>query len=168
MPPLRTTTAVRRAAHTCLLVASGALPLSAQPTPECAAGVIAELRVETRSIYSDEALGQRRFAWVYRLTNRLHVATRPEVIRDEILLEEGDCLDLVLASESARLLRELRFIARAEVTAEPLGPGQWLLRVETWDEWTTSAGINLSIEDELRFEGIFVNEENLLGRGLWG
>ena len=62
-------------------------------------------------------------------------------------------------------MRELVFVARARVTASTEPGGGRVVLVETWDEWSTRAGLNLSIENELRFEGAFASERNLAGAG---
>lgn len=92
--------------------------------------------------------------------------TRADFIRSKLLLGEGDCWDEELASESARLLREFRFIARAEITEVERGPDGMTLRVETRDEWSTKLALALSFEDGVHFEGVALTEENFLGRGV--
>ena len=166
MPQLGTMRSLRLATLCCLSFGTGASRLAGQAAPVCAAGVVAEVQVTNHSIYSPQTLDGRSFAWAYRLLNSLHVATREDLIVEEILLRAGECMNPALIGESARLLRELPFIAGADVSAERLDPGSWRIVVETWDEWTTSAGLNISIEDEVRFEGAFLSERNMLGRGL--
>ena len=157
----------RLASVTLALAALGASRLAGQAESTCAAGMIDRVEVVSHSIYGAEAIEGARLPWAYRLANRLHISTRPDRIRAEIVVDEGDCLDPEDLAESERLVRELIFVARARVTADTDASGDRVVRVETWDEWSTRAGLNLSIENELRFGGAFAAERNLLGRGIY-
>ncbi|MDX1563700.1 MAG: hypothetical protein R3305_12285, partial [Gammaproteobacteria bacterium] len=48
---------------------------------------------------------------LYRWANRVHVKTRPSVVEDILLFEQGEPLSAQLLEESARLLRRRRFVA---------------------------------------------------------
>jgi hypothetical protein len=63
-------------------------PETADPAPPDLEGTIGEIRVETRSIFDPDKPGEDK--WVFRVADRLHRTTRPEVIRRQILLEPGD------------------------------------------------------------------------------
>src|SRR5690606_41612297 len=86
-----------------LMAAAGA---AAQQTPPCPDGVISYIFIDNHSIFdtTDPTLN-RRFAWAYNIANALHVRTRDEVIRRELLFRVGDCYDPMLLRESERLLR---------------------------------------------------------------
>ena len=166
--PRRTTRSTWVGGATFALTALGPGLVAGQAEAACPSGVVARVEILSHSIYGPEAVERARFPWAYRLANSLHVSTRPDRIRAEIVVSEGDCLNLDALEESERLVRELVFVARARVTASTEPGGGRVVLVETWDEWSTRAGLNLSIENELRFEGAFASERNLLGRGLFG
>ena len=166
--PPRTTRSTWVGGATFALTALGPGLVAGQAEAACPSGVVARVEILSHSIYGPEAVERARFPWAYRLANSLHVSTRPDRIRAEIVVSEGDCLDLDALEESERLVRELVFVARARATASTEPGGGRVVLVETWDEWSTRAGLNLSVENELRFEGAVASERNLLGRGLFG
>src|SRR5690554_3040028 len=111
-----------------LLVLLAPSPAAAQEA--CANGRVSHVFVDNRSIFDLDELEDAPFQWVYRLANRLHFRTRPSFLRREILLAPGDCWDLFLAEESARLLRRLTFIARSDVYGVQQPDGDWHLVVD--------------------------------------
>jgi hypothetical protein len=131
----------------------------------CTDGVIARVDVINHSIFAPADVVGRRSEWAYHVLNRAHIRTREGFIRKHVLIAQGDCYDALEVSESGRLLRELSFMARAQETARRQDDGSWVIEFETWDEWTTLVSINASVEDRFEFEGLYVEEKNLLGRG---
>lgn len=131
----------------------------------CAEGVIARVDVVNNSLFSPADIQGRGNEWAYQMVNRAHIRTRESFIRKQILVTQGQCYDPLEVSESGRLLRELSFMARAEESATRQDDGSWVVRFETWDEWTTLLSINASVEDQWEFEGLYLEEKNLLGRG---
>jgi hypothetical protein len=147
-----------------LLAALGGAPLAGQTCPE---GAIARVLVVNHSIFDPEDLATAtRFRWAYGLANALHVRTREGFIRSELLFREGGCYDPRLLAESERLLRNYRFIARAEITAQPQSDGGWIVLVATRDEWTTRVSVQGTMSDGPQVERIGVTEQNLLGLGI--
>jgi len=146
------------------LVALLAGPLS---EPSCPGGVISHVFVDNHSVFDAPSLPEDpRVRWVYRTANRIHVRTRASFIRGEILLRPGDCLEVQLAEESARILRSFHFIANADVFGVRQPDGTQHLVVETRDEWTTKTAGDVSFRDGIRLNEFSVVEENLFGRGL--
>lgn len=135
--------------------------------PRCRDGRISEITIDNQSIFATgEMDDDTSFQWAYRLANRLHIETRESFIREELLFREGDCYDPLLLAESERILRNYEFVAQAETAAEPLPDGSYRVRVETRDEWTTKASVEVAFENGLRFEGAELTEENLAGQGI--
>lgn len=123
--------------------------------------------IDNHSVFDPASLpDDPRIRWAYRLANRIHVRTRPDFIRDELLLAPGDCHDPLLVRESGRILREFRFIATADVFEVPQPDGTRHLVVETRDEWTTKLSGDLRFDGGLDFRGFQVVEENFMGRGV--
>lgn len=132
----------------------------------CPGGVVRRIDIVNNSLFAPRDIEGRRFGWALSFTNVVHIRTRQGFLRNELLLSEGECFDPHRLSESERLIRDLDFIARVETRAEEVPDSGWVVHVETWDEWTTQAVVDFNVESEAQFRGFFVNEKNLLGRGL--
>jgi hypothetical protein len=102
-----------------------------------------------------------RFAGI---VGRMHVRTRPEVVRRELLFAPGDTVDTLRVAESLRRLRKLPFLEYAHIEsrrcAAPSGESL-TLNVATRDTWTTRPDIKAS-RSSPRFG---MTERNLLGTG---
>ncbi|MEX2527020.1 MAG: BamA/TamA family outer membrane protein [Gemmatimonadota bacterium] len=143
----------------------------------CLYGVVGTLEVENGSVFTQEQIRDApRFPWAYRLANRIHARTNEDLIRRELLFQEGDCYSPRLVDESVRLLRGLPFVAAASIappgwdTDEPLpvpsAESRTDLIIRTRDEWTTKPRLNIrSSGDGLKVRGWELREENLLGTG---
>ncbi|MCA9737383.1 MAG: BamA/TamA family outer membrane protein [Gemmatimonadetes bacterium] len=150
----------------------GAAPLVAQgardtPPGTCPNGRVTDLFFDTHSIFDVERLQEGgSFLWALQLANKLHIRTRSSFLRRELLFRQGDCLDLFLLEESARILRGYGFLARADVYAVPQSDGNHHVVVDTQDDWTTKVDLGVSLDGGIQFEGFDVTEENFLGRGM--
>ncbi len=105
--------------------------------------------------------------WGFRMANHLHVRTRPGFIRGELLFEEGDCFDPLLATDSPRLLERHSFIANARVLVQDDSVGGKVVRVETRDQWSTKGDLGITYDEGLNLESFRFTEQNFLGRGLF-
>ena len=140
--------------------------LHAQLGPECPEGRIAEISIDGRAVFDlAEMDGGGRLRWAYRLANAVHMETRPNFVRRELLFRVGDCYDPVLLADSERILRRFAFIASARVTSETLPDGSKKIHVRTRDEWTTRVNLGLVFDNGLDFESLHASETNLFGRG---
>ena len=102
---------------------------------------------------------------LFRLMNRLHVLTRPSVIRRQLLFEEGDAFDAQALEESERILRQTAYLYDARVIVADCDAESVDIEVRTQDVWTLKPGFSLSRSGgESRF-GLDIQEENFLGRG---
>ena len=132
----------------------------------CEAGPVSRIVIESQPIFDPGPPSQPRvLRWTRGLANFMHVDTREGFIVGELLFGEGDCPAPFLFEESERILRELGFIATADIVAEPQPDGTRHVRVTTRDEWTTKIQIDVTVDDGLQFEGASVVEENFLGSG---
>jgi hypothetical protein len=134
----------------------------------CPDGAISFVFVDNHSIYDPDDLSEEtRLAWVYRLTNRLHIRTNASFIRSELLFREGDCYDPALLDESARLLRRNSIISKADVYGLRQADSTWHVIVDTRDEWTTKINFpTFALDDGVKLRSVGVREENVLGRGI--
>lgn len=135
-------------------------------TAACEDGVVSVVFVDNHSIFdtSDPDL-DKRLSFVYRLANSLHVRTREDVIRREILVRPGDCYDPAMLEESERLLRGLDFLSRVDVFGLRQPDSTWHVIVDTQDEWSTRVDVRLALDDGLDFRGVRIGEFNVLGTG---
>ncbi len=149
-----------------LLLGPAATTAQAGPEADCDTGIISHIFIDNHSIFdtSDPELDPR-FVWAYSLANRLHIRTRPAVIRRELLFDVGDCFDPVLIEESARLLRRYRFIAQADIFGVQQPDGMFHVVVDTEDEWSTQVEARVDLSGGFKLEGLEVAERNLVGTG---
>jgi hypothetical protein len=135
------------------------------PTP-CPDGVISYVFIDNHSIFdtTDPEL-DRRFAWAYNVANALHARTRAYVIRRELLFDAGDCYDPLLLRESERLLRAYDFLSHVDIFGLRQPDSTWHVIVDTRDEWSTQLDLRLSFDGGVRFDGVRLRENNLLGTG---
>ncbi|MDQ3605508.1 MAG: BamA/TamA family outer membrane protein [Gemmatimonadota bacterium] len=161
-------TSVPRSCLVLLLLLLGLLPAAAgaQESEECRLGRISELFIDNRSVFDLSDPDQDdRFQWAFRLANRLHVPTREEVIRRELLFDVGDCLDPALMEESERILRRSAFIARVDIFAVRQPDGSNHVVVDTQDDWSTKVEVQMEQGTGMRPSGFRVGEDNLFGTG---
>lgn len=139
--------------------------------PPCPRGVVAVIFVDNYSVFNlSEIEPDRRFRWAYELVNDVHFLTDEDFIRRELLFEVGDCFDPLLLQESARILRQYPHISFVDVfPSRPLepGPGDSVhVTVQTSDEWTTQATLDVRVKDGFEFRGTSLRERNLFGEGI--
>jgi hypothetical protein len=100
------------------------------------------------------------------LVTSMHVATEPSVIRNFVLLKRGDQCTIKLRRETERVLRAQPFIADAEVTAYPDGPGHVSIVVSTIDEPQVVA--SLGIRNTTPYvNAVTFGNTNVGGRGVY-
>jgi hypothetical protein len=152
-----------------LVFAAAVFPtlLVAQDQPQCSAlksevtlGPLSGHRIDSVLVETAKPeLG--RFG---RIVEKIHVRTRPEVIRRELLFAAGDTVDTLSVAESLRRLRKLAFLEYAHIEARQCATssGESLaLRVITRDSWTTRPDIKASASSPR----IGLTERNLFGMG---
>lgn len=125
--------------------------------------VIGEIRLETKNVFDldDERENNRLF----RLVNRLHILTKDETIRKNLLLEPGDSYSVRLIEETERILRNRAYFYDVEITPVNAADGHVDLQVLTRDVWTLKPGISASRSGGENKFGVELEERNLLGRG---
>lgn len=137
--------------------------------PECGGPVIRGIFVENHTIYPPATATGGSANRVGRLAhwvaNRVHRRTRPSLILDELLFGEGDCLDPFLIEESGRILRELSFIADADVYPVTVSRDEVDVVVDTRDKWSLKLDVRAEFDQRLRITHTSFTEENLMGTG---
>jgi hypothetical protein len=132
----------------------------------CREGRLSRIKIQNNSLFAPDDIGERRLSWALSVVNSVHMRTRVDYLRGQVLLEEGGCYEAEALAASVRNIRELSFIARAEVDSHQGADSTWVVQLETWDEWSTQAGVYFDVESEFQFQGFYVTETNALGRGL--
>ena len=147
-----------------LLGTTSATVLAGQVCPQ---GEVSAVLVTPHSYFeTDDATDGGTLSWFYGFANAIHADTNEDFVRGELLLGVGDCYDPFLVDESERLLRQLGFIDRAEVTSAPQPDGSEHIIVETWNRWTLQFEPRVRFEEGFEFAGIDITEKNVLGRGV--
>ena len=101
---------------------------------------IGEIRFDARDLFDTEASDED--TQVSRLANRLHVTTRQGTIEDQLLFKSGDLYQPNLIEESARILRDTRYLRDAQIRPVAYHDGVVDLEVTTQDVWTFNPGIS--------------------------
>ena len=154
------------------LVVAVAMAATAGPAPAaaqsevCQQGRLSQIKIQNNSLFAPDDIGSRRFSWALSVVNSVHMRTRVDYLRNQMLMEEGGCYEAEALAASVRNIRDLSFIARAEADSQQGADSTWVVQLETWDEWSTQAGVYFDVESEFQFQGFYVTETNALGRGL--
>jgi hypothetical protein len=135
----------------------------APPAPETLEGTVGEIHVVTQSIFDLTKPGEDR--WVFRLADRLHRTTRPEVIERQILLHPGDPYSAEAVQESERILRANRYLYDADIRPIPASDGKIDLEVTTRDVWTLRAGVSFNRAGGENSTDFSLQDANFLGTG---
>lgn len=130
---------------------------------EARGAVIGEITVSPHDVFDTEHPGEK--FKLYRLTNRLHVTTRPAVIRRQLLFEEGDVFSRRAIEESERILRANPYLYDAEIHIAGYRGNRVDLEVRTRDVWTLRPGFSLGRSGGVTTTDMKLQDHNLLGTG---
>lgn len=131
---------------------------------QAAQAVIGKITIKNRNIFDvSNPLDNKS---LFRLANRLHIKTKPQVIESLLLFEPGDSFSVRLAEESERILRHQPYLREAEVRPIHFADGVVNLEVETIDVWTFTPEISLGREGGKSKQSFGLSEQNLLGFGI--
>lgn len=104
---------------------------------------------------------------LYRWANRVHQNTRPSVVEEILLFENGDSVIEQQIEETARILRDRRFAAEAAISASNYDVDANTADIDVWirDAWSLEPDIKLSRGGGENEYGIGFVEDNLFGLG---
>ncbi|MEZ4806659.1 MAG: hypothetical protein R2815_04210 [Flavobacteriales bacterium] len=111
--------------------------------------------------YSVDDTAKAPVAWIQRAGNALHRTTRAFVVRDLIIVHEGEKLDPLKVRESERLLRASPVVNDARITCKGIGRDSVDLLVIVHDKWN----YDLFGEGDLTSLSITGRDRNFLGLG---
>ena len=149
-------------------VSDGAEVILAAPVPddehlEAAGAVIGSIVLDRHNIF--DLSDPKEDKWLYRWANRLHVVTRVEVIRDQVLFEQGDVYSGRLLEETERIVRSNSFIYDTKVEPIRYEDGVVDVKVTTQDVWSLTPDVSFSRSGGENRAALGIEETNLLGRG---
>lgn len=138
-------------------------PLPGFAELEASGAIIGEIRINNQDIF--DLTDPKEDNALFRQANKLHIQTRPEVIRGKLLFKSGDLLIKRLIDESERLLRSNRFLYDVVIRPSKIHDGVVDIEVMTRDTWTLNPGVSFSRAGGSNSSGITLAELNLLGTG---
>lgn len=103
--------------------------------------------------------------WLFRMANRLHRKTRPQVVRRLLLFETGDPLSPARIAESERLLRAERIFYDARIVPVRTSDQTVDLEVQTRDIWSLTGGAGFGRSGGVNTTRFEVEDTNFLGLG---
>lgn len=124
---------------------------------------IGEIRFDARALFDHKAADEDTS--MSRLGNRLHFTTRRSTIEDQLLFKSGDPYQPGLLEESARILRDTRYLRDAQVRPVAFHDGVVDVEVTTQDVWTFNPGISFGRSGGANSSGFELEELNFLGTG---
>ena len=131
---------------------------------------IGEIRIVHLDIFGLEDDLPAYFPW--RTLNRLHINTKEELVRRELLFEEGDRLNPDLVREVRRNLMALDYFRDERIECSLLETGRVRIDVYLRENWSLIPIFQVQGVDTAQAVTLGVTEQNLLGRGkrlsAWG
>lgn len=134
--------------------------------PEGFRARVAGIRIDVKDALEGSDAHTRAERAVFRLANRIHIESRPYTISHRLLFREGDEVTQGLLLETEKALRSEEFLADAIIEVGPETPQGRIIKVTTYDQWTTVVGGNLSIQD-LKPMDVFLGRWDKLGDREW-
>ncbi len=107
---------------------------------------------------------EKRRSLFQRAANWAHIVTMEKIVRNDLLMAEGDVFDATKVVRSNQILQGRHYISRATIYAspDPSDLSKVNLRVITWDSWTI--GLNGATYSGSRLMGE-IYDVNFLGTG---
>lgn len=132
---------------------------------ESRGAVVGHIDVTVDDIFDEEDPRENRV--LYRLANRLHLDTRDTTVLSQVLLQPGETYSVRRAEETARILRDKRYLYDAVVEPTTYDPETNTvdLRVRVRDVWSLSPGIGVGRSGGENKTRARIVDENFLGRG---
>ncbi len=150
------------------VLACGSADMAEPPPPEQleAQGVrIGEVEVDVEEIFDTSVPGER--AAPYRWANGLHVRTREDAIRSQLLFHESEPYSQQKIDETARLLRHRRYLFDAWIEPTCYNPADETVdvHVRVRDVWSLNPGFHFSRKGGANNAGLILEDQDFLGRG---
>jgi hypothetical protein len=124
---------------------------------------IATIRVKRFRVFDLEDPEENN--WLYRWANDFHWLTRESVVRQHLLIREGDKYEQSRLDESERVLRDLKFIYDASVRPWRLCGTAVDVEVVTRDIWTFTPIVSFNRAGGTNDFSLGLRDANFLGSG---
>jgi hypothetical protein len=131
---------------------------------EAAGAVIGEIRIDNRNIFDLQDPNENGV--LYRAANFLHIRTRAEVMRRQLLFQSGERVSVRLIEETERLMRSTRILYDVSIVPLAYRDGVVDIEVRTRDTWTLQPGVSVSREGGTNRRGVTLRDTNALGTGV--
>jgi outer membrane protein assembly factor BamA len=138
-------------------------PLPTDAELEQAGAVFGDIRIDNKDVFDKNNPKDNKA--LFRLADKLHVRTRPSVIRHQLLFRPGDRYSRHAIEESARILRADRYFYDASIVPVRYHDGKVDVLVTTRDVWTLDPGLNFGRSGGTNSTGATLQELNILGTG---
>jgi hypothetical protein len=139
-------------------------PIPSPEELEAAGAVIGTITINNENIF--DLSDPRENKSLYRLANRLHIRTRQNVIREQLLFKPGDRYSKRILEESERVLRATRYLFDAVIVPVRRHDGAVDVEVTTRDVWTLNPGVSFGRKGGKSTTGVQLEEVNLMGTGI--
>lgn len=124
---------------------------------------IRAIQFNTLSVFDENDPNENN--WLYLSLNKLHINTRPKVVRAQLLFAEGERLNIKNIQESERILRRRPYLTNAYIVPVTVCAEQVDIMVVTQDAWALEPQLSLSKESEGTKSGFAIADGNILGTG---
>jgi hypothetical protein len=124
---------------------------------------IGSVRIQRLSVFDQNDPEEDK--WLYRVANNFHSLTRDKVVRDQLLIAEGDSYNWGRLQESERILRDLKFIYDATVRPWRRCGDVVDIEVITRDIWTFTPLLSFSRSGGQNKYALGFRDSNFLGTG---
>jgi hypothetical protein len=130
---------------------------------EAAAAIIGEIRISTLDIFDLDDPAENN--WLFRSANRLHIQTRSDTLRRQLLFASGERLSARVIEETERLLRANSYLYDVDIRPVAWRDGVVDLEVRTRDTWSLQPGAKIAYAGGTSSGGVSLRDHNLLGTG---
>ena len=124
---------------------------------------IRHIQYDTKSVFDPDDPDENN--GLYLFLNKLHVNTRPTVIRTQLLFAEGEVFNQQKVEESERILRKRPYLSNAYILPRNICADQVDLVVITQASWALEPQVSMSKESEGTESGFAISDGNIMGTG---
>ncbi|HET7674892.1 MAG TPA: hypothetical protein VFL54_05155 [Gammaproteobacteria bacterium] len=124
---------------------------------------IGDIHIHVAQVYDLDTPGSD--AWYARMADALHVKTRPQTVRDQLLFRSGEPVEPSLIYQTERRLRALTYLRRVAITPAGCSDGRVAVDVDVKDAWTLKPEITFKRVGGQNIVNFRVAEHNFLGYG---
>jgi hypothetical protein len=130
---------------------------------EAQGAVIGHVDVDIHNIFDKD--DPRENNGLFQLANALHIRTRPDTVKAQLLFASGDRYLARKLAETERKLRLLPYVYEARIVPVRYADGKVDVRVTTKDVWTLSPGISFGRAGGSNDTKFNLQDTNLFGFG---